>query len=203
MGIRTSALHPVGADGGKGRRHISKKNSQSTAKWLENILVGIFFIFGLDVVCGDTNSSKRGAIDRITNSRPDEPLVTLGTRTVMLSASLCPRLPSCSPFPVIPGAPDGATVLSLCLSLQLSWLLAQGSEPSGCGSMSLGPRGPRLRCHTGVMSQTDGDAWGCLHLATMATHRAYLLQVSGGDCHLQGRTRWGRTRPWSFGCQAH
>lgn len=35
MGIRTSPLHPVGADGGKGRRHISKKNSQSMAKRLK------------------------------------------------------------------------------------------------------------------------------------------------------------------------
>lgn len=78
----------------------------------------------------------------------------------MLSAPPCPGLPSCFPFPVIPGAPDGATVLSPCLSLQLLWLPAQGSEPSGYGSVSSGPWGPCLQWHTGVMNQTDGDVWG-------------------------------------------
>lgn len=103
----------------------------------------------------------------------------------MLSAPPCPGLPSCFPFPVIPGAPDGATVLSPCLSLQLSWLPAQGSEPSGYGTVSSGPWGPCLQWHTGVMNQTDGNVWGCFHLATMATNRARLPQIFGGDCDLQ------------------
>lgn len=72
----------------KGRRHISKKNSQSMAKWPEQSpLMVIFVIFGLDVVCGDTSSSKRGAIDRITDPRTGRPLVAGGPGDLDLCVS--------------------------------------------------------------------------------------------------------------------